>query len=67
MSDPDAEYVVTTCMGVVQRKQDHGWFAAWSTTQRVTMFEDIDVSVMVQLVMRVIIEEPWPFLVRTAP
>ena len=60
MKDEDAEYVLDTCMQAVQRKQEHGWANIWSASQRVPMFQDIDLAVMPLL--RVITENLGPFI-----
>ena len=52
MKDEDAEYVLDTCMQAVQRKQEHGWANIWSASQRVPMFQDIDLAVMLPLALR---------------
>ncbi len=62
MKDEDAEYVLDTCLQVVQRKQEHGWAAVWSASQRTPMFQDIDLGVMLPLVMRVITVNLGPFM-----
>ena len=61
MKDEDAEYVLDTCMQAVQRKQ-HGWANIWSASQRVPMFQDIDLAVMLPLALRVITENLGPFI-----
>ena len=60
MKDEDAEYVLDTCMQAVQRKQEHGWANIWSASQRVPMFQDIDLAVMLPLALRVITENLGP-------
>lgn len=62
MKDEDAEYVIGVCMAVVQRKQDHGWANVWSVSQKLAMFQDIDLGVMLPLVVRVITENLGPFI-----
>ncbi len=62
MKDEDADYVLDTCMQAVQRKQEHGWTAIWSASQRVPMFQDIDLSVMLPLAVRVIVASLGPFI-----
>lgn len=49
-------------MQAVQRKQEHGWTAIWSASQRVPMFQDIDLSVMLPLTLRVIVGSLGPFI-----
>ncbi|WP_144658074.1 phage tail assembly chaperone [Achromobacter dolens] len=62
MKDEDADYVLDTCMQVVQRRQEHGWTAIWSASQRVPMFQDIDLAVMLPLAVRVIVASLGPFI-----
>lgn len=62
MKDEYAEYVLDTCLQVVQRKQEHGWAGIWSSQQRTPMFQDIDLGVMLPLVMRVITVNLGPFM-----
>lgn len=56
MSNEDAEYVIGTCLGVVQRNQGVGGAPAWSPVQAspgILMFPDIQMSCMIALVWRV--------------
>lgn len=62
MSDEAAEFILSTCLGVVQRKQGGTWVEVWSKSQSVCMFDDIDLGVMVKLCIRVITESLGPFL-----
>lgn len=61
MSDADSEYVINTCMAVVQRQQAGGWRRAWND-HGAPMFEDIDMAVMLQLAGRVIASNLAPFI-----
>lgn len=62
MSDEAAEYVMGTCLSVVQRQQGTTWSPVWSDRQKVCMFDDIDAGVMVQLAAFVVRESLGPFL-----
>lgn len=62
MPDETAEFIISTCLGVVQRKQGTTWFPVWSTTQNVCMFDDIDLGLMMKLCFRVIVDSLGPFL-----
>lgn len=62
LPDADAEFVLNTCLGVVRRKQGETWAPVWNSTHKVTMFEDIDLGVLIRLAMRVIIESLGPFI-----
>lgn len=56
MSNDDAEYVIGTCLSVVQRQQGTGGIVAWSPVQAapgVLMFPDIQMTCMIALVWRV--------------
>lgn len=60
LRDEDAEYVFGACLGVVQRKQATGWARVWSGKE--TMFEDMDLSVTLPLVVQVITANLGPFI-----
>jgi hypothetical protein len=60
LPDAEAEFVLSTCLGVVRRQRGDGWVPIWRNGQ--TMFEDIDLGVMVRLTLRVIIESLGPFI-----
>lgn len=62
MSDEAAEYVMGTCLSVVQRQQGTTWTNVWNKQQNVCMFDDIDAGVMVQLAAYVVRESLGPFL-----
>lgn len=62
MSDEVAEYVMGTCLSVVQRQQGTTWAPVWNDRQKVCMFDDIDTGVMVQLAAYVVRESLGPFL-----
>lgn len=62
MPDETAEFILSTCLGVVQRKQGATWFPVWSAGQNVCMFDDLDLGVMMKLSVRVITESLGPFL-----
>jgi riboflavin synthase alpha subunit len=62
LKDEDAEYVLGTCLSVVERRQDHGWSHVWSPTQKTAMFDDIGLNVMLEVAVRVIIENLGPFI-----
>jgi len=62
MPDETAEFILSTCLGVVQRKQGVSWFPVWSTAHNVCMFDDIDLGLMMKLCFRVIVDSLGPFL-----
>ena len=62
MSDEHAEYILGTCMSVVQRQQGTTWMAVWNNGQKVCMFDDIDAGSMIQIGFQVIRESLGPFI-----
>lgn len=62
MSDEHAEYILGTCMSVVQRQQGTAWMAVWNSGQKVCMFDDIDAGAMIQIGFQVIRESLGPFI-----
>ncbi|MGY2438557.1 phage tail assembly chaperone [Pseudomonas sp. SDO52101_S400] len=62
MPDETAEFILSTCLGIVQRKQGTSWFPVWNASQNVCMFDDLDLGVMLKLAVRVITESLGPFL-----
>ncbi|MDI2595024.1 hypothetical protein POF45_26905 [Pseudomonas sp. 681] len=62
MPDETAEFILSTCLGVVQRKQGASWFPVWNTSHNVCMFDDLDLGLMMKLSVRVITESLGPFL-----
>ena len=61
MKDEDA----STCSTPACRRcsaSRHGWANIWSASQRVPMFQDIDLAVMLPLALRVITENLGPFI-----
>jgi hypothetical protein len=53
MSNEDCDYILDTCLGVVELKQERGW-APVMTSAGQMMFEQINTVVMMQLVMEVV-------------
>lgn len=62
MPDEAAEFILSTCLIVVQRKQGTSWFPVWNAGQSTCMFDDLDLGVMLRLSVRVITESLGPFL-----
>lgn len=55
MKDEDTNYIVTTCLGVVQRQQAEGLpWAGCTDAHGNIMFDDIDMLIMVQIVWKVL-------------
>lgn len=64
MGDADSEYVLSECMKACQRRQGDGWQRVTASTGAF-LFDDIDMTVMVQLAVAVIKSNLGNFL--TAP
>lgn len=62
ISDEHAEYILGTCMSVVQRQQGTTWMSVWNSGQKVCMFDDIDAGSMIQIGFQVIRESLGPFI-----
>lgn len=62
MSDDAAEYILSTCLSVVQRKQGDAWAPVWSQSGKCCMFDDMDMGAMIPLVVRVIQESLGGFI-----
>lgn len=62
MKDEDVEYIMSSCLAVVQRKQDGGWANVWSASAGRAMFDDLDLGVLLELVARVISDNLGPFI-----
>ncbi|WP_110993115.1 phage tail assembly chaperone [Pseudomonas sichuanensis] len=61
MDNESSEFILSTCLSVVQRKQGDAWVPIWSNKGAVCMFDDIDLGSMIQLCFRVIKESLGPF------
>ena len=62
MSDETSEYVFATCLSAIQRKHTNGWASVWNGQSNLCMFDDMDLGVMIQLVVRVIQDSLGPFI-----
>lgn len=60
MSDADCDYVLDTCLAVVQRQQGTAWSPVMASSKAI-MFDDIDVGVMLQMAAKVIQENLGSF------
>jgi hypothetical protein len=67
LSDADSEYVINACMAVVQRKQGEAWAFVWNKGAGRAMFDDIDLPVLLQLTVRVLMENLSGFMPARAP
>jgi len=62
MSDEVGEYIISTCLSVVQRGNGQTWAPVWSAQAKACMFDDVDLSAIMQIVMKVIQENLGPFI-----
>lgn len=62
MKDEDVEYILSSCLAVVQRKQDSGWANVWSVSAGQAMFDDMDLGTLLELAARVIADNLGPFI-----
>lgn len=62
MDDAKAEYVIGTCLSVVQRQNGQGWTNVWNVQANCSMFDDMDMSVMLPLVIQVIKDNLGSFM-----
>ena len=62
MNDADADYVMDNCLTAVQRQQPTGWARVVSLEQKTLMFQDMDMSVILPLVVQVIVANLGPFI-----
>ena len=64
LSDESAEYVISTCLKSVRRKNERDeWVPIWSQGGKAVMFDDLNnLSVMLRLVLRVIKDSLGDFL-----
>jgi hypothetical protein len=56
MPDADCDYILQTCLAVVQRQQDGRWVSIMAAGAKALMFEDIDMGAMLQIAGQVITE-----------
>ena len=62
MSDQDSEHVFTSCLSVVSRQAGNSFTPIWNQQHQACLFEDIDLSVMIKLVVEVIKDSLQPFI-----
>lgn len=62
LGDADAEYVLSTCLSVVRRRQGDHWAPIWSTSAKALMFDDLDLGSVLPIVVRVIRASLGPFI-----
>jgi hypothetical protein len=54
MSDADCDFILQSCLGVVQRQQGNAWSPVFAGAGKALMFDDIDLGVMLQIAVQVI-------------
>jgi len=54
MTDADCDFILEACLKVVQRQQGTNWAPIYAGTNQALMFDDIDMSVMLQIAGKVI-------------
>ena len=66
---PDAavDYVVDTCLSVVQRQQGPAWQFVWNKQAQAMQFADIEMPAMLQIVAQVIMENLRGFTAALPP
>lgn len=62
MNDADADYVMDNCLLAVQRWQDTGWARVMAPEQKTLMFQDMDMSVILPLVVQTVVANLGPFI-----
>jgi hypothetical protein len=62
MSDADSEYIIATCLAVVSRESNGNWAAVWNKGANSCMFDDMDLGVMMQIVIKVVQDSLGPFI-----
>ena len=60
LSEGDYKKVLDTCLSCVERKQNEHWVKVWENG--VTRFDDMETSIVFNLVFRVIVRELRPFI-----
>ena len=54
MTDADCDFILEACLKVVQRQQGTTWSPIYAGANQALMFDDIDMSVMLQIAGKVI-------------
>lgn len=64
MSDADREFIISTCLSVVQRKKagDTGYISIWNAAAKAPQFDDIDMLTMIMIAWNVIAADLGPFM-----
>lgn len=62
MSDESSEYLINTCLTVVQRQVGTTWGRVWDIPSKTPTFSDIDMLVMMKIVIQVIQDSLGSFI-----
>ena len=62
LSDEASEFVIATCLSVVKRRNGDTWASVWSSSGKCLMFDDLDLSSMLPIVIKVIQDSLGPFI-----
>ena len=62
LSDENSEYMMTTCLSVVKRLQGETWVPIWSQSQKVCMFDDIELGGLIEICIMVIKDSLGSFI-----
>lgn len=54
MTDADCDFILEACLKVVQRQQGNAWSPIYAGANQALMFDDIDMSAMLQIASKVI-------------
>lgn len=61
MPDTDCDFILQTCLSVVQRQQGNAWVGVYAPNTKALMFDDIDLTGMIQITVKVIQENLGSF------
>lgn len=62
MPDDHVNFVLSECLSIVFRRNGDRWASVWNAKQGVSMFDDIDMAVMLRLAFEVIRESLGNFI-----
>jgi hypothetical protein len=62
MSRDDSRFVISTCLSVVRRRQGEAWSIVYNRDAGTMMFDDLDLSSVLPLVVRVVRDNLGPFI-----
>lgn len=62
LEDQASEEIIAMCLAVVSRLDGQKWSPVWNRQYKTCMFDDIDLSVMINLAVQVIKDSLTPFI-----